>query len=146
LPLGGVKSLVIGDFCQWRKAHLRTKILHASAGIPITKGLPEMTLFDPSEKVEFIASQNFHYDNYSGYGYYLERVDVQGKCGLVCVEELEDCGTHSKIILQPIYDDIRVHKISTTKANYDKYAVFASGSRIGDFTLVLNAWVPRTNF
>ena len=104
-----------------------------------------MTLFDPSEKVEFIASQNFHYDNYSGYQYHLERVDVKGKCGLVCVEELENCGTHSRILLEPIYNDIKVRKISTAKANYDRYEVFANGSRVGDFTLVLNAWVQRTD-
>lgn len=104
-----------------------------------------MTLFDPNEKVEFIATQRFHYDNYSGYQYHLERVDVKGKCGLVCVEELEDRGSHSKVILPPIYDDISVSKTSTSKANYDRYAVFADGSRIGEFTLVLNAWVPRTD-
>jgi hypothetical protein len=118
---------------------------YASVEIPTTKGLPEMTLFDPSEKVEFVASQNFHYDNYSGYQYYLERVDVKDKCGLVCVEELENCGTHSRILLEPIYNDIKVRKISTIKANYDRYEVFANGSRVGDFTLVLNAWVQRTD-
>ena len=104
-----------------------------------------MTIFDSSEKVEFIATQNYHYDKYSGYQYYLERVEVKGKCGLVCVEELENCGTHSKIILQPIYDEIKVCKISTRKAKYDRYAVFANGNRVGEFTLVLNAWVPQTD-
>lgn len=105
-----------------------------------------MTIFDSSEKVELIATQNFHYDNYSGYQYHLERVEVKGKCGLVCVEEVENCGTHSRIILPPVYEDIKVNKISTIKANYDRYAVFANGSRIGDFTLVLIAWVPRANW
>ena len=50
-----------------------------------------MIIFDTNEKVELIATQNFHYDNYSGYKYYLERVDVQGKSGLVCVEDVENC-------------------------------------------------------
>ena len=100
-----------------------------------------MTIFDSSEKVEFIATQNFHYDNYSGYKYYLERVDVQGKSGLVCVEEVENCGAHSKVLLPPIYNDIRVSKISTPKANYDRYAVFANGRMVGSFTMVLNEWV-----
>ena len=104
-----------------------------------------MTIFDPNEKVEFIASQSFHYDNYSGYQYYLERISVQGKSGLVCVEELENCVTHAKIILEPIYNDIKVHKISTPKANYDKYEVFADGKMIGQFTLVLNEWIPCCN-
>ena len=104
-----------------------------------------MTIFDTNETVEFIATQNFRYDNYSGYQYYLERVDVQGKCGLVCVEEVENCGTHATVVLNPIYNDIKVRKISTLKANYDKYAVFANGNKIGEFTMVLNAWVPHCN-
>ncbi len=102
-----------------------------------------MTIFDSNEKVEFIAAQNFHYDNYSGYQYYLERVDVEGKCGLVCVEELENGGTHSTVLLQPIYNDIKIHKISTMKANYDRYEVFADGSMLGKFTLVRNEWILR---
>ena len=75
-----------------------------------------MPIFDSSEKVQFIATQNFHYDNYSGYQYYLERVDVDGRCGLVCVEEFEDCATRSTILLEPINSDIKVCKISTPKA------------------------------
>jgi len=101
-----------------------------------------MTIFDSSEKVEFIATQCIHYDNYAGCQYYLERVDVKGKYGLACGEELDNCGTHSKILLQPIYNEIKVCKISSNKAIYDKYAVFADGSKVGEFTLVLNAWVP----
>jgi len=101
-----------------------------------------MTIFDASEKVEFIATQSLHYDNYQGCQYYLERVDVNGKCGLISVEVLDNCGTHSKILLQPVYNEIRVRKISSEKAIYDKYAVFANGSKVGEFTLVLNAWVP----
>ena len=100
-----------------------------------------MTIFDENEKVEFIASQTFRYDSYSGYQYYLERVDVKGKCGLVSVEELENCGTHARVLLQPIYNNITISKISTRKANYDRYVVFANGNRVGEFTMVTNEWV-----
>lgn len=104
-----------------------------------------MTIFDTTEKVEFIAAQNFRYDSYSGHQYYLERVDVKGKCGLVCVEEVENGGTHSQVILPPIYNEIKVCKISTPKANYDRYAVIANGKKIGDFTMVTNEWIPLCN-
>ena len=101
-----------------------------------------MTHVTSHETLQLLATQNFHYDNYSGYQYHLERIDVGGKCGLACVEEQEDCGTHTKILLQPVYEDIRIRKISTPKANYDRYEVFANGNRVGNFTMVLNAWVP----
>jgi hypothetical protein len=101
-----------------------------------------MTIFDPGEKVEFIAMQSFHYDRYSDFRYFLERVHVGGKCGLICEEEIDHCGTHAKILLQPIYNKIEVHKISSKKAIYSKYEVFADGQKIGIFTFVLNAWVP----
>ncbi len=101
-----------------------------------------MSIFDTNEKIEHIAAQNFHYDRYIGYQYYLERVDVDGKFGLVCAEELESGESHSKIVLQPVYDDINVQKISTVKANYDRYAVFTNGKKAGDFTMVLNEWIP----
>ncbi len=42
-----------------------------------------MTIFDPSEKVEFIAIQPLYYDRYSGCQYFLEQVNVNGKCGLI---------------------------------------------------------------
>lgn len=100
-----------------------------------------MTLFHSSEKVELIATQSLHYDSYHCCQYYLERVRVNGKCGLACEEVLDDCGTHSKVLLQPIYTDIQIRKISSEKAIYDKYAVFANGKKVGEFTLVLNAWV-----
>jgi hypothetical protein len=100
-----------------------------------------MTIFDVNEKAEFIAAQYFRYDNYSGHQYYLERVDVKGKCGLVCVEEIENCGAHAKVLLPPIYNDIRIRKISNAKANYDRYEVFANGIYIGQFTMVTNEWV-----
>lgn len=102
-----------------------------------------MTVFDPSEKVEFLATQTLYYDRYSGCHYFLERAEVNGKCGLVCGEEVDDCGTHSKILLEPVYKDIKVRKVSTQKAKYDKYVVFGDGKQIGQFTLVLNAWVPN---
>ena len=104
-----------------------------------------MTIFAANEKVEFIAAQRFHYDSYSGYQYYLERVDVGGKCGLVCVEELENGAKHPRIILPPSYDEIEIRKISTKKANFDKYVVFADGKRVGEFTMVLNCWIPQCN-
>ena len=103
-----------------------------------------MTIFDSNEKVEFLATQSLHYDRYVDCEYYLERVDVDGKCGLICGEELDEHETHSKILLEPIYDEINICKISSHKAIYDKYAVFANGTKIGECTLVLNAWVPRT--
>lgn len=104
-----------------------------------------MTIFDVSEKVEFIASQCIHYDKYQACQYFLERVAVNGKYGLVCEEVLDDCGCHSKILLQPIYNEIEIRKISSEKALYDKYAIFANGHQVGEFTLVLNAWVPRVS-
>jgi hypothetical protein len=103
-----------------------------------------MTIFDSSEKVEYIATQTMHYDRYCSCRYFLERVDVQGKYGLVCEEELENCGTHSHVILPPIYNEIHIRKISSAKAIYDKYVVFANGREVGQFTLGLNEWVPRT--
>lgn len=101
-----------------------------------------MSIFDANEQVEFIATQSLHYDRYACCRYFLERVAVDGKCGLVCGEEQDGYSTHSKVILEPVYRKIEIHKISSQKAIYDKYEVYADGSRIGTFTLVLNAWVP----
>jgi hypothetical protein len=102
-----------------------------------------MTIFTDKEKIEPLAAQSLHYDRYSNCQYFLDRVRVDGKCGLVCGEELEEHPTHLKILLQPIYNEINVRKISSPKAIYDKYAVFADGSKVGQFTLVRNAWVPN---
>ena len=102
-----------------------------------------MTIFTDKEKIEPLAAQSLHYDRYSGCQYFLERVRVEGKCGLVCGEELGEHLTHWKVLLPPIYDEIGVRKISSHKAIYDKYAVFADGNKVGQFTLVLNAWVPN---
>ena len=104
-----------------------------------------MTIFDKNETVEPIAIQNFGYDKYNVHQCQLERVDVSGKCGLVCVEESENGTSHLKIVLEPVYNDIQVRKISTKKANYDRYAVFANGKKAGDFTMVLNEWRPLRN-
>ena len=101
-----------------------------------------MTIFNSNEKVEFLAAQCLHYDRYMDCRCYLERVHVDGKCGLVCGEESEEFGIHSKVLLEPVYDQIDICKISSRKAIYDKYAVFANGTKIGQFTLVLNSWVP----
>jgi hypothetical protein len=71
-------------------------------------------------------------------------VEVDGKCGLVCGEELDEHETHSKILLEPIYAEINVNKISSHKSLYDKYAVSANGIKTGECTLVLNAWVQSS--
>ena len=102
----------------------------------------KMTIFNTDEKIEFLATQCLHYDRYVDCRCYLERVDVGGKYGLVCSEESDEFGTHSKVLLAPIYDEISIRKISSCKAIYDKYAVFANGRRVGLFTLILNSWVP----
>ena len=104
-----------------------------------------MTIFDENEKFEFLATQSLHYDRYMDCQCFLERVDVNGKYGLVCGEVSDEHGSHSKVLLEPIYDDLTIQKISSHKAIYNKYAVFANESQIGVFTFVLNAWVPRTN-
>ena len=105
-----------------------------------------MTFFDATEKVEFLATQCLNYDRYSCCMYFLERVDVDGKCGLVCGEQSDEYGIHAKVLLPPVYNDIQITKISSRKAIYDKYVVFANGDKIGQFTLGLNAWVPMPYF
>jgi len=100
-----------------------------------------MTIFDSNEKVEFLATQCPHYDRYVDCQCFLERVDVNGKYGLVC-EESNESGTHAKVLLEPVYDEIEIHRISSPKAIYNKYAVFANENKVGEFTLVLNAWIP----
>lgn len=100
-----------------------------------------MTIFDTTEKVQFLATPSLHHDCYAGCQYALERVDVAGKCGLVCIQEVEHGGTRARVLLEPMHNDIEVYKISNPKALYDKYAIYADGTRIGQFTLVLNAWV-----
>lgn len=100
-----------------------------------------MTLFAPGEHIEYIAFQNFRYDNYAGRLCCLERVEVDGKYGLACKEELEGGGSHTHILLEPIYNDIHVRKISSHKANFDRYAVIADGNQVGEFTMVTNSWI-----
>jgi len=101
-----------------------------------------MTIFAASEKVEFLATQCLNYDRYACCLYFLERVDVDGKYGLVCGEQSDEYGTHARVLLPPVYNDIKIMKISSRKAIYDKYVVFANGDKIAQFTLGLNAWVP----
>ena len=105
-----------------------------------------MTFFDATEKIEFLATQCLNYDRYACCTYFLERVDVAGKCGLVCGEQSDEYGMHAKVLLPPVYTDIQITKISSRKAIYDKYVVFANGDKIGQFTLGLNAWVPMPCF
>ncbi len=71
-----------------------------------------MTLFAANEEIQLVAAQSFKYDNYSGCLYSLERVHVNGKCGLACVEEQENFGLHARILLPPVYEEIRIRKIS----------------------------------
>jgi hypothetical protein len=101
-----------------------------------------MTIFEPSEKIEFLATQALNYDRYACCLYFLERVDVDGKYGLVCGEQSDEYGTHAKVLLPPVYNDIQITKISSTKAIYDRYVIFADRDQVGQFTLGLNAWVP----
>lgn len=102
-----------------------------------------MTIFDSSEQIEYVAVQSLHYDRYAGCQYFLERVYVDGRCGLACGEQSDEFGTHTRVLLEPVYHDIRVSKVSGSRALYNRYDVFADGDRIGRFTLVLNAWEPR---
>jgi len=105
-----------------------------------------MTFFNTGEKIEFLATQCLNYDRYSCCLYFLERVDVDGKYGLISGEQSDEYGTHTKVLLPPVYNDIKITKISSHKAIYDKYVVFANGDKIGQFTLGLNAWVPMRGF
>ena len=101
-----------------------------------------MNIFDQNEKVEFLASQIWHYDRYVGRQYLLERVEVSGKYGLVSVEQSDEYGMQTKVLLPPIYEEIKVSKISSDRAAYKRYIVSANGTQIALFTLVLNTWVP----
>ena len=105
-----------------------------------------MTFFDATEKIEFLATQCLNYDRYACCTYFLERVEVDGKCGLVCGEQSDEYGMHAKVLLPAVYKDIQITKISSRKAIYDKYVVFANGDKIGQFTFGLNAWVPMVYF
>ncbi len=105
-----------------------------------------MCIFDPSEKVDYLAAQSLHYDRYAEHQYFLERVEVNGKYGLVCGEETDEAGMHTKVLLPAVYDEINVSKISSNKAIYKKYVVSANGAKVAQFTLVLNSWVPTLYF
>lgn len=105
-----------------------------------------MSIFDSHEHVEFLATQTLHYDRYAGHLYFLERVEVNGKYGLICGEQSEEAGMHTKVLLPPVHDEIKVLKISSDKAIYKKFVVFEDGIKVALFTLVLNSWVPIHNF
>jgi hypothetical protein len=102
----------------------------------------QMNRFDPEEKVEFLARQMLHYDRYAGRQYFLERVEVHEKYGLICVEQSDEYGTHTKVLLPPIYDEIHVSKISSHKAIFNKYVVYANGIKVALFTMIRDEWVP----
>jgi hypothetical protein len=101
-----------------------------------------MNIFDAEEKIEFLARQTLHYDRYAGRQYFLERVEVHGKYGLICVEQSDEYGTHTKVLLPPVYDEIHVTKISSDKAIFNKYVVYANGIKLALFTMVRDEWVP----
>lgn len=101
-----------------------------------------MNIFDCDEKVEFLARQTLHYDRYAGRQYFLERVQVHGKYGLICVEQSDEYGSHTKVLLPPVYDEIHVTKISSDKAIFNKYIVYANGIKLALFTMVRDEWVP----
>ena len=101
-----------------------------------------MSIFDSNERVEFLARQTLHYDRYAGHLYFLERVEVNGKYGLICGEQSDESGMHTKVLLPAVHDEIKVLKISSDKAIYKKFVVFADGIKVALFTLVLNSWVP----
>jgi hypothetical protein len=73
-------------------------------------------------------------------------VEVNGKYGLICGEQSDEYGMHTRVLLPAVYNEIKVLKISSNKAIYNKYVVFANGIKVGIFTFVLNAWVPILYF
>jgi hypothetical protein len=105
-----------------------------------------MSIFATNEKLEFLATQSLHYDRYAECQYFLERVEVNGKYGLACGEHSDEGGTHTRVLLPAVYDKIEVSKISSKKAIYQKYVVLANGTKVAQFTLVLNSWVPISCF
>jgi hypothetical protein len=105
-----------------------------------------MTMSYTTEKVEFLARQTLHYDRYTGRQYFLERVEANGKYGLICGEKSDEYGTHLRVLLPAVYHEIKVLKISSNKAIYKKYVVYADGIKVALFTLVLNSWVPILYF
>lgn len=62
-----------------------------------------MSIFDSHEHVEFLARQTLHYDRYAGHLYFLERVEVNGKYGLICGEQSEEAGIYTKVLLFCIF-------------------------------------------
>lgn len=101
-----------------------------------------MKIFDSEEKVAFLARQTLHYDRYAGRQYFLERVEVHDKYGLICVEQSDEYGTRTKVLLPPVCDEIHVTKISSDKAIFNKYFIYANGIKVALFTMVREEWVP----
>lgn len=101
-----------------------------------------MNVFDTDEKIEFLARQTLHYDRYAGRQYLLERVEVDHKYGLIRVEQSDEYGTHTKVLLPPVYDEIHVTKISSDKAIFNKYVIYANGIKLALFTMIRDEWVP----
>ena len=101
-----------------------------------------MNNFHVEEKIEFLARQTLHYDRYAGRQYLLERVEVDHKYGLIRVEQSDEYGTHTKVLLPPVYDEIHVTKISSDKAIFNKYVIYANGIKLALFTMVRDEWVP----
>lgn len=101
-----------------------------------------MNIFNAEEKIEFLARQTLHYDRYAGRQYLLERVEVDHKYGLICVEQSDEYGSHTKVLLPPVYDEIHVTKISSHKAIFNKYVIYANGIKMALFTMIRNEWVP----
>ena len=101
-----------------------------------------MNIFESDEKVEILARQTLHYDRYDGRQYFLERVEVHNKYGLICVEQSDEYGAHTRILLPPVYDEIHVTKMSSHKAIFNKYVVYANGIKLALFTMVRSEWVP----
>ena len=75
-----------------------------------------MTFFSTSETTEFLATQCLHYDRYACCLYFLERADLDGKCGFVCGEQSDEFGMHDRVLLPPVYNEIGITKISSHKA------------------------------
>lgn len=101
-----------------------------------------MSILDTNEKIELLATQSLNYDRYCAHQYFLERVEVNGKYGLICREQSDESGVHTRVLLPAFYDDIKITRISSDKAIYKKYVVIANGLSIAQFTFILNAWVP----
>src|SRR5512138_2278510 len=103
---------------------------HALTAAAVPHKETAMNIFESDEKVEILARQTLHYDRYDGRQYFLERVEVHNKYGLICVEQSDEYGTHTKVLLPPVYDEIHASKISSDKAIFNKYVIYANGIKV----------------